>query len=109
MGRTVLRRYERIAFEKALLSNGVQPSAAFVCPGHPLLDAVIDATLEGNSNLLRQGTVLVDDQDAGTEPRVLFSWNTLSRTPPSPGSAGAGLSPRGSSMWKLTVAVTPST
>ena len=71
-GRTILRRYERIAFEKSLLSNGVQPSAAFICPGHPLLDAVIDGTLEGNGNLLRQGTVLVDDQDAGTEPRVLF-------------------------------------
>ena len=71
-GRTILRRYERIAFEKSLLSNSVQPSAAFVCPGHPLLDAVIDRTLEGNGNLLRQGTVLVDDQDASTEPRVLF-------------------------------------
>ena len=71
-GRTVLRRYERIAFEKSLLANGAQPAAAFVCPGHPLLDSVIDRTLEGNANLLWQGTVLVDDQDAGTEPRVLF-------------------------------------
>ena len=71
-GRTVLRRYERIAFEKSLLADGAQPAAAFVCPGHPLLDSVIDRTLEGNANLLRQGTVLVDDQDAGTEPRVLF-------------------------------------
>ena len=71
-GRTVLRRYERIAFEKALLADGAQPSAAFVCPGHPLLDAVIGHTLDGNSNLLRQGTLLVDDLDPGTKPRVLF-------------------------------------
>ena len=71
-GRPVLRRYERIAFEKSLLGNGSQPAAAFVCPGHPLLDAVIDITLESNRDLLRQGTVLVDDLDRGTEPRVLF-------------------------------------
>ena len=71
-GRTVLRRYERIAFEKSLLASGTQTPAAFVCPGHPLLDAVIEHTLAGNSNLLRQGTVLVDDLDPGLEPRVLF-------------------------------------
>ncbi len=70
-GRTVLRRYERIAFEKSLLASGSQTTAAFVCPGHPLLDAVIDHTLAGNSNLLRQGAILVDDQDQGTQPRVL--------------------------------------
>ena len=71
-GRTVLRRYERIAFEKSLLASGTQTPAAFVCPGHPLLDAVIEHTLAGTSNLLRQGTVLVDDLDPGLEPRVLF-------------------------------------
>ena len=71
-GRTVLRRYERIAFEKSLLDSGTQTPAAFVCPGHPLLDAVIEHTLAGNSNLLRQGTVLIDDLDSGLEPRVLF-------------------------------------
>ena len=43
-----------------------------MCPGHPLLDAVTEHTLTGNSNLLRQGTVLVDDLDSGLEPRVLF-------------------------------------
>ena len=71
-GRTVLRRYERIAFEKSLLASGTQTAAAFVCPGHPLLDAVIEHTLAGTSNLLRQGTVLVDDLAPGLEPRVLF-------------------------------------
>ena len=71
-GRPVLRRYERVAFDKSLLGNGSQPAAAFVCPGHPLLDAVIDITLESNRDLLRQGTVLVDDLDPGNEPRVLF-------------------------------------
>ena len=39
-----------------------QPLAAFVCPGHPLLDAAIDLTLERHRDLLRRGTVLVDER-----------------------------------------------
>jgi superfamily II DNA/RNA helicase len=46
IGEPVLPRYERIAFEKPLVAPPGQPLAAFVCPGHPLLDATIDLTLE---------------------------------------------------------------
>ncbi len=72
IGEPVLPRYERIAFEKALVAPQGQPLAAFVCPGHPLLDAVIDLTLERNRDLLKRGTVLVDERNLGTQPRVLF-------------------------------------
>ncbi len=72
IGEPVLPRYERIAFEKALVAPQGQPLAAFVCPGHPLLDSVIDLTLERNRDLLKRGTVLVDERDTGTSPRVLF-------------------------------------
>jgi superfamily II DNA or RNA helicase len=72
IGQPVLPRYERIAFEKDLVAPPGQPMAAFVCPGHPLLDAVIDLTLERHRDLLKRGAVLVDERDAGTEPRVLF-------------------------------------
>ena len=72
IGEPVLQRYERIAFEKSLVAPQGQPPAAFVCPGHPLLDAVIDITLERHRDLLRRGTVLVDDSDPGLNPRVLF-------------------------------------
>jgi len=76
IGEPVLPRYERIAFEKNLVAPQGQPLAAFVCPGHPLLDAVIDLTLERNRDLLKRGTVLVDEREvletAGTTPRVLF-------------------------------------
>ncbi|MGD9894515.1 MAG: DUF3883 domain-containing protein, partial [Dehalococcoidia bacterium] len=72
IGEPVQPRYERIAFEKALVAPQGQPPAAFVCPGHPLLDSVIDLTLERDRDLLRRGTVLVDERDPGTEPRVLF-------------------------------------
>src|SRR5207249_235777 len=68
----VLQRYERIAFEKSLIAPQGEPLAAFVCPGHPLLDATLDLMLERHRDLLRRGTVLVDDRDPGTMPRVLF-------------------------------------
>jgi SNF2 family DNA or RNA helicase len=72
VGEPVLPRYERIAFEKSLVAPQGQPLAAFVCPGHPLLDATIDLTLERDRDLLRRGAVLVDERDFGTEPRVVF-------------------------------------
>jgi superfamily II DNA or RNA helicase len=71
-GEPVLARYERIAFEKELIAPPGQPLAAFVCPGHPLLDAVIDLTLERNRDLLRRGAVLVDERDPGVTPRTIF-------------------------------------
>jgi Helicase conserved C-terminal domain len=72
IGEPVLPRYERIAFEKSLVAIQGQSLAAFVCPGHPLLDATIDLTLERHRDLLRRGAVLVDERDPGTKPRVLF-------------------------------------
>ena len=72
IGEPVLARYERIAFDKSLVAPQGQPLAAFICPGHPLLDAVIDLTLERHRDLLKRGTVLVDDRDPGLRPRVLF-------------------------------------
>ena len=71
-GEPVMPRYERIAFEKALVAPQGQPLAAFVCPGHPLLNSIIDITLERYRDLLRRGVVLVDERDTGMSPRVLF-------------------------------------
>ncbi|MFA4948289.1 MAG: helicase-related protein, partial [Candidatus Krumholzibacteriia bacterium] len=72
MGEPVLARYERIAFEKDLISPQGQTLAAFVCPGHPLLDATLDLTLERHRDLLRRGSVLVDERDPSEAVRVLF-------------------------------------
>ncbi|HNQ78439.1 MAG TPA: helicase-related protein [Acidobacteriota bacterium] len=69
----LLQKYERIAFEKHLIAPPGELLAAFVCPGHPLLDATIDLTLERNRELLRRGTVLVDENDWSDKARVLFS------------------------------------
>jgi len=68
----VLSRYERVTFEKDLVALQGHPLAAFLCPGSPLLDAVIDLTLERNREILKQGTILVDDSDLGTVPRMFF-------------------------------------
>ncbi len=67
----VLRRYERITFEKELVTLPGKPLAAFVCPGHPLLDAVVDLLLERYRDLLRRGAILVDDRDLSDQPRVI--------------------------------------
>jgi len=70
-GDAVLTRYERVAFEKELISQHGKPLAAFVCPGHPLLEAVTDLTLERHRDLLKRGAVLLDPNDPGEEPRLL--------------------------------------
>ncbi len=71
----VLRRYERVCFTKEAVQPldkpGITP-AVMLHPGHPLMLAVSDLILEQNANLLRQGAVLVDPADEGTEPWLLF-------------------------------------
>ncbi len=69
-GDPVLDRYARVTFEKTLVAG--QPQAEMIAPGHPLLDAVVDVILERFQPLLGQGSVLVDDADQGTEPRLLI-------------------------------------
>lgn len=68
----VLTQYERVCFEKELVSVEHKPPAAFICPGHPLLNSVLDILLERYGNLLKQGAVLVDDGDSGTSLRQLY-------------------------------------
>jgi superfamily II DNA or RNA helicase len=72
VGVPVLRRYERVTFEKPLIAPIGKPLAEFVTPGHPLLDATVDLILERHRYLLKKGTVLVADADEGEVPRVLL-------------------------------------
>lgn len=72
MGDVVLPRYERISFEKELITVSGKPLAEFVCPGHPLLDATIDVILERYRDLLKQGAIMVDESDPGEQMRALF-------------------------------------
>jgi superfamily II DNA or RNA helicase len=71
-GQAVLQRYERITFDKNLISIPGKTPAAFVCPGHPLLDSTLDLIIERYRDLLKRGAILVDDVDEGDQPRSLL-------------------------------------
>ncbi len=68
----VLRRYERVCFDKKYVRIEGKPLADMIAPGHPLMDAVIDLIQEQYRNLLKQGAVLIDRSDEGTEPFILY-------------------------------------
>ncbi len=71
----VLRKYERVCFEKQhvrLLDRIGAPMASLIHPAHPLMQSMTDLVLEQHRNKLKQGAVLVDPNDMGLNPRVLF-------------------------------------
>ena len=69
----MLPRYERVTFEKDLITVAGKPLAEFICPGHPLLDATIDLILERYRQLLRRGSVLIaPDRTRIDSVRALF-------------------------------------
>lgn len=71
----VLRRYERICFEKQyirLVDRTSAPMASLIHPGHPLMQSVTDIVLEQHRNKLKQGTVLVNSTDIGITPKIMF-------------------------------------
>lgn len=67
----ILTRYERICFHKPLINLPGKPLAALVCPGHPLLDAVIDLILERHRDVLKQGSILLDVNDPSEQVKAL--------------------------------------
>lgn len=70
----VAEQYERITFELAPMHPDGLADASLIAPGHPLLHAVIDATIADLGSALRQGTVLVDRRTKQTEaPMLMFS------------------------------------
>jgi superfamily II DNA or RNA helicase len=69
----VLEKYERVTFDKSLTRAEGRPRAGLLAPGHPLLDAVTDLIIERHGTLLKQGTMLKDEHDPGTEPRLLVA------------------------------------
>jgi superfamily II DNA or RNA helicase len=71
LGAPLMRRYERVTFEKDLIAADRRPLAEYVTPGHPLLDGTLDLIIERYDSLLRQGTVLIDEKDFTQTPRVL--------------------------------------
>ncbi len=71
----VLRRYERVCFEKdfvRLVDRAGAPMANLLHPAHPLMQSVTDIVLEQQRSKLKQGAILVDPHDLELIPRLLF-------------------------------------
>lgn len=71
-GEPILKRYERICFEKDKCNIPGEIPATLICPGHPLLDATTDLIREKNADALKHGAIFIDEEDFGLEPRLLF-------------------------------------
>jgi superfamily II DNA or RNA helicase len=70
-GDHVLKSYERVCFDKAFCTIQGKPDADLLCPGHPLLEAVIDLILERNRETLKEGSIFVDEEDYSQNARLL--------------------------------------
>lgn len=66
----VLRRYERVTFEREKVRVGGKPEAELISPGHPLLTAIIDLVLERHRPLFKRGAVLVDENPERAQEAV---------------------------------------
>jgi superfamily II DNA or RNA helicase len=73
MGGPVLARYERVTFQRERVRAHGMPLAQLISPGHPLLDAVVDLTVERHHTNLKHGAVLIDPNDSGEAPRLLVA------------------------------------
>ena len=72
-GAPVVHRYERVCFDRERVRVPGKPTATLLAPGHPLLDAVVDLTIARHRALLKQGTILIDGNDPGEQPRLLVA------------------------------------
>jgi SNF2 family DNA or RNA helicase len=72
-GDAVLPKYERVTFERSLVTQQGKPLASFLCPGQPLLDSVISLVVERYRDVLKQGAILVDEMDDSETPRALVA------------------------------------
>lgn len=68
----IMNRYERVCFDKSDIEMEGRRDATLICPGHPLMEAVVDIICEKYADVMRRGSVLIDDQDENGNPRVLF-------------------------------------
>ena len=68
----VLTRYSRICFDKSEIHVDGKPMADLVHPAHPLMAALIDLVLDDLQRTMREGAVLLDPTDEGTDPSLLL-------------------------------------
>ncbi|WP_369597940.1 helicase-related protein [Kocuria salina] len=70
----VAEQYERITFDLDKKHPDGHVEAALIAPGHPLLHAVIEATIEDLGAALKRGTILVDRREKqSSEPALMYT------------------------------------
>jgi len=70
--RPLVRRYERVTFEKDRMVDVGLIGAELLAPGHLLLGATVALVLDRHRTRLKRGAVLVADGDVREEPRALL-------------------------------------
>ena len=69
----VMKKYERICFEKHAIRIPGKAPAELIHPAHPLMHAMTDLILEKHRGTLKQGALLHDPADAGTDAKMLYA------------------------------------
>lgn len=101
-GVPVASKYERVCFDKQYCNMQGLPIADQICPGHPLLEAVIDLIREQNADVLKRGAVLVDENDPSEKSACCSTLRMPSRMDTSCPTAAAGSSAKHCNLWKWT-------
>lgn len=78
-GTKVLKRYERITFTREGVNCEGKPTADLICPGHPLLDALIEWVNSKYGENYRKGGILIDPENRTEEPRLMCCLDTSVR------------------------------
>ena len=71
----VTPKYERVCFEKSRIRVDDKPGealASLLHPAHPLMQSVVDLTIEQHRSKLKQGSVLLDPNDESIEPKLML-------------------------------------
>lgn len=71
----VVPKYERVCFEKGSVrveDKPTEPVASLIHPAHPLMQSLVDLTIEQHRSKLKQGAVLLAPNDEGIEPKLLL-------------------------------------
>ncbi len=71
--RPVTTRYHRVTFDPDDVERAGAPRAELLAPGHPLVDAVVEATVARHADALRRGAVLWDSAQGADGPRLLVA------------------------------------
>lgn len=68
----VSEQYERVTFEISGIRSSGLPDASLLAPGHPLLQSVIELSIQDLGHTLKQGTIFVDRRSTQSASAMLM-------------------------------------